>query len=86
MRPVAARKRTSTELSRLGSLNAIHEAFEIIGGTNRLALWANANPEKFYPLWARATMPATSVNVHGDNARVEIVHSLPATDLDQHRE
>lgn len=63
----------------------MHSAFEIIGGVNRLALWANANPEKFYPLWTRALMPSTSVSVHGDNTKVEIVHSLPATPLDDHK-
>lgn len=32
---------------------AFQSAFEIIGGVPRLALWADKNPEKFYPLLAR---------------------------------
>lgn len=32
---------------------AFQSAFELIGGIPRLALWANANPDKFYPLYAR---------------------------------
>lgn len=32
---------------------AMQQAFEIIGGVPRLALWADRNPDKFYPLFAR---------------------------------
>lgn len=32
---------------------AFQQAFEIIGGVPRLALWADRNPDKFYPLFAR---------------------------------
>lgn len=32
---------------------AMQQAFELIGGVPRLALWADKNPDKFYPLFAR---------------------------------
>src|SRR5688500_17505941 len=32
---------------------AFQQAFEIIGGIPRLAIWADANPDKFFPLYAR---------------------------------
>jgi hypothetical protein len=32
---------------------AMQQAFEMIGGVPRLMLWADANPDKFYALWAR---------------------------------
>lgn len=34
-------------------LLAFEEAFELIGGVPRLAVWANENPGKFYALYAR---------------------------------
>ncbi len=33
--------------------SAFAQAFELIGGVPRLALWADRNPDKFYPLFAR---------------------------------
>lgn len=39
--------------SRKNVENAFHMAFELIGGVPRLAMWADANPDKFYPLYSR---------------------------------
>lgn len=63
---------------------AFQRAFLQIGGVSRLAIWANANPDKFYPLYAKL-MPSTSISI-GDNSIVQIVHALPPTPLDQHPE
>jgi hypothetical protein len=41
---------------------AFQHAFELIGGVPRLALWADRNPDKFYPLLARM-IPATIQSV-----------------------
>lgn len=65
-------------------MNAFQRAFTMIGGVQRLALWANANPDKFYPLYAKL-MPSTSINI-GDNAVIQVVHAIPPTPLDQHPE
>ena len=69
--------------SRSDVVNAFHQAFELIGGTTRLALWANENPEKFYPLFAKL-MPSTSLNVFADGNKVVVEHVLPPTQLDEH--
>lgn len=49
---------------------AFQSAFEVIGGVTRLALWADKNPDKFYPLFARM-IPQTVAPV---------VAGLPQTD------
>jgi len=44
---------------------AMQQAFEMIGGVPRLMLWADANPDKFYALWARM-IPQTVAPVVAD--------------------
>lgn len=44
---------------------AFQTAFELIGGVPRLALWADQNPDKFYPLVARM-IPQTVAPVVAD--------------------
>lgn len=63
-------------------VSAFQQAFEIAGGTTRLALWANANPDKFFPLYAKL-LPATSYQFNETTIR-EIHHALPPTALDMH--
>ncbi len=63
-------------------VNAFVSAFEVIGGVNRLALWANANPDKFFPLYAKL-LPATT-QVIGDIGALEIIHRIAPTALDRH--
>jgi hypothetical protein len=63
-------------------VNAFQNAFEMMGGTTRLALWANANPDKFYPLYAKL-LPSTSLLI-GDAGALEIIHRLAPTALDRH--
>jgi hypothetical protein len=70
--------------SRQEVVNAFARAFQMIGGVQRLALWANANPDKFYPLYAKL-MPSTSIQI-GDNSQVVIQHAIPRTPLDEHPE
>lgn len=65
-------------------VRAFQRAFLQIGGVQRLALWANANPDKFFPLYAKL-MPSTNISF-GDNTVLQIVHALPPTPLDQHPE
>jgi hypothetical protein len=78
--PALTRKKDG--FSRQDVVDALASAFTMIGGVQRLALWANANPDKFYPLYARM-LPSTSINI-GDNANVQILHALAPTQLDQH--
>lgn len=78
--PMVSRKNNG--FSRNDVVQAFQAAFEIIGGTSRLSLWANANPDKFYPLYAKL-MPSTTVLL-GDAGALEIIHRIAPTALDDH--
>lgn len=80
--PVPPVSRKKDGFSRQDVVNAFANAFTMIGGVQRLALWANQNPDKFFPLYAKL-MPSTSINI-GDNASVQIVHAIAPTALDDH--
>jgi hypothetical protein len=77
----ALNKRTDG-FSRTDVVNAFQDAFRMIGGVPRMALWANANPDKFYPLYSKL-LPSTAINI-GDNAQVIIQHAIPPGALDVH--
>jgi hypothetical protein len=68
--------------SRQDVVDAFSHAFEMIGGVQRMALWANANPDKFYPLYSKL-LPSTAIQI-GDSGAVKVLHVLPPTDLDVH--
>ncbi len=76
-------KRGRDGFNRMDVVNAFQDAFTIIGGTTRLALWANANPDKFYPLYAKL-VPATSYQF-GETTVRQIAHALPPSALDYHQ-
>lgn len=76
--------RKSNGFNRNDVVNAFVSAFEVIGGIDRLALWANANPDKFFPLYAKL-LPATT-QVIGDIGTLEIIHRIAPTKLDQHED
>jgi hypothetical protein len=76
--------RSKDGFNRMDVVNAFQEAFRMIGGVPRMALWANANPDKFYPLYSKL-MPSTAITI-GDNANVVIQHAIPPGALDDHPE
>jgi hypothetical protein len=61
-------------------LRAMDEAFELIGGVPRLAIWASNNPGLFYPLWVKAAPRHMSVDA--DHKISFIRPSIPAGPLD----
>lgn len=77
--PRARRKKDG--FNRMDVVQAFNNAFQIMGGVPRLALWANQNPDKFYPLYAKL-MPSTSVNISTEGNRLIIEHATPTTPLD----
>src|SRR5678816_4187343 len=79
---IPAVSRKNNGFSRSDIVAAFHSSFEIIGGVNRLALWAHANPDKFYPLYAKL-LPSTT-QILGDGGALEIIHRIAPTKLDQH--
>lgn len=60
---------------------AFQEAFELIGGVRRLAVWANENPTEFFKLYGRQLPTGAQVDI---NASGEIIfkHVLPPSKLD----
>lgn len=63
-------------------VNSFQNAFQMMGGVQRLALWANAHPDKFYPLYTKL-LPATSFQF-GSQDLQQIHHAIPPTALDMH--
>ena len=87
MEKVPAKLRaTPAEFSRVNVVNDVQRAFELIGGVDRLTLWANAHPKEFFTQIYTKLLPSTSLNISGDNTKIEIIHAIPATDLDRHGE
>lgn len=74
-------RRRKDGFNRMDVVQAFNNAFQIMGGVPRLALWANQNPDKFYPLYAKL-MPSTSVNISTEGNRLIIEHATPTTPLD----
>jgi hypothetical protein len=60
--------------SRADVVNNFVTAFEVIGGTTRLALWANENTTEFYRLFGKL-IPSSSI--------AEIMHHRDPTDARQ---
>lgn len=61
------------KFSRHTVVSSFASAFEMIGGTMRLALWANENPTEFYRLFGKLLPSATQAEVmhHTSNGDVK---------------
>lgn len=73
---------TDATQGRNAVFNDFSKVFGMIGGTQRMAQWADEHPGKFYNLYAKL-LPSTSISI-GDNSVVQIVHAIPRTELDMH--
>lgn len=62
-------------------LCAMGEAFELIGGVPRLALWADQNPGQFYQLFGK-TLPQTNMVDIMAKMQMQILPALPRSPLD----
>lgn len=63
-------------------LQAMQEAFEIIGGVPRLAVWADKNQDEFYKLCGK-TVPALVQQINNNvNVPIQIVSAIPRSPLD----
>jgi len=69
------------EFSRRRVLEAIDEAFQLIGGVPRLAIWAHVNPTEFYKLWGKTIPAASQMEIMGHMTHV-IRPALPRSPLD----
>mgnify|MGYP003628176384 CR=1 FL=1 len=71
------------EFNRTTVAKSFHDAFALIGGTPRLAFWAQTNETEFYKLYAKLFPTSATSDFELNNARPRrIIHSLPPTDLD----
>jgi len=75
-------KKARDGFSRGDVVNAFQDAFDIVGGTTRLALWANENPGEFYKLYAR--LLPSQAQIIGSPVRPQIIHAIPPSVLDNH--
>ncbi len=70
------------DFSRKQVVNAFNNAFELIGGVPRLALWAHANEGDFFKLFARL-LPSQASQALGETNELIIKHVLPRGKLDE---
>lgn len=68
--------------SRKDVARAFHDAFDLIGGVPRLAIWGDENPTDFYKLWARL-LPSAAADEIQEADVIRIQHVLPRTKLDE---
>jgi hypothetical protein len=73
------------EFSRRRVLEAIDEAFELIGGVPRLAMWGHVNPTEFYKIWAKTIPAASQMEIMGKVQHI-IRPALPRSPLDGEEE
>ena len=72
----------SQDFTRKDVVNAFINAFELIGGTPRLALWAHQNETDFYKLYSRL-LPSQASTALGEANEIVIKHILPRGPLDE---
>lgn len=68
------------EFKRMEVVNAFRDAFDLIGGVTRLAVWADKNPTEFYRLYAKLLPKETE---HTGSTELVIKHVLPPSRLDE---
>ncbi len=88
MSSIANRRATNIKIPRGAGFNraqvvqAFDNAFQLIGGTPRLALWADENPKEFYKLYAKL-LPSQSTSSLGESTDIVVKHILPKSPLDE---
>jgi hypothetical protein len=66
----------STKVTRQEVVNAFTNAFQMIGGIDRLALWADQNPSEFYRLYGKL-LPPSNADILDGNREFIVRHILP---------
>ena len=70
------------DVQRKQVVNAFHDAFQLIGGTPRLAIWADENPTEFFKLYGKLAPKQVEQETKHDGGLV-IKHILPRGKLDE---
>lgn len=71
----------STKVTRADVVESFTNAFQMIGGVDRLALWADQNPGDFYKLFGKLMPPAASDLLDGERV-FTVRHVLPPSEMD----
>lgn len=66
----------SRTLSRADVIKTFDVAFQQIGGTSRLAVWADSNPGDFFKLYGRLLPTSSTTELDGETTMV-VQHALP---------
>lgn len=72
----------SKRYQRADVVNAFTAAFELIGGTNRLALWANDNPTEFYRIFGKL-LPSSSITQLLSHQNPNDYRTIPTEELER---
>ena len=72
----------SPDLKRSQVVNAFQDAFQLIGGTPRLAIWGHENPTEFYRLWSKLAPRQVEAEMKHEGG-VVVKHILPRGRLDE---
>jgi len=73
---------SNRDFTRKDVVRAFTNAFELIGGMPRLALWAHNNEGDFYKLYSRL-LPSQASSALGEANELVIKHVLPRGPLDE---
>lgn len=60
--------------------NAVQDAFDLIGGVPRLAVWANSNPGEFFTKLFTKTLQSQQQQEH--SGEIRIISAVPRTAID----
>ena len=63
-------------------VDGLNDAFDLIGGAARLAMWADTNPTEFYRLWSKMCPKDISTTVES-SGELRVLHVLPPGPLDK---
>lgn len=72
---------SNSGFSRKQVVEGFHNAFEIIGGVPRLALWANENYGDFVRMYSKL-LPSQNSSALGESGKIEIELKVPGSRLD----
>jgi hypothetical protein len=77
----SGRIRRQKGITRADVIQTFAYAFEMIGGTPRLAVWADSNPTDFFKLYGRLLPSSSSAELDGVQELI-IRHALPPPKTD----
>lgn len=69
------------KVTRQDVVNAFTNAFQMIGGVYRLALWADSNPGDFFKIFGKL-LPPSSADILDGNREFVVRHILPPPQMD----